>query len=95
MQDCQRHSFLPHEKPADQMVMSPPLKLTSSHHPYDGEPSMFRYMCTTTTLEEPTWKAGENKEAPQSAKCLPLAQHQTGKTPLGWVNSKLVSSTHS
>ena len=26
---------------------------------------------------------------PQSVNCLPLAQHQTDKTPLGWVNRKL------
>ena len=34
--------------------------------------------CTTTILEEPTWKVSENDEAAQSLKCLPLAQHQTG-----------------
>ena len=45
--------------------------------------------CTTTVLEEPTHKVGENRKVPQSAKCLPPAQHQTGKTPLGQVNRKL------
>ena len=42
----------------------------------------------TTILEEPIWKASENEEAPQSAKCLLPAQCQTGETPLGWVNRK-------
>ena len=45
--------------------------------------------CATTVLEEPTQKVRGNEKAPQSAKCLPLAQHQTGETPLGWVNRKL------
>ena len=31
--------------------------------------------CTTTILEEPTWKVSENGEVPQSANCLPLSQH--------------------
>ena len=43
---------------------------------------------TTTTLEEQTQKS-ETEEAPQSVNCLSLAQHQTGKTPLGWVNRRL------
>ena len=45
--------------------------------------------CATTILEEPTWRTSENEEAPQSVKCLPLVQHQTGETPLGQVNRKL------
>ena len=45
--------------------------------------------CATNILEEPTQKASENEEASQSAKCLPLAQCQTGKTPLEWVNRKV------
>ena len=45
--------------------------------------------CATTILEEPTQKVSENEKVPQSAKCLPLAQHQTGETPLGQVNRKL------
>ena len=44
--------------------------------------------CTTTTLEEQTQKS-ETEEAPQSANCPLPAQHQTGKTPLGWVNRRL------
>ena len=44
--------------------------------------------CTTTVLEEPTQKASENEEVPQSANCLLSAQHQTGETPLGQVNRK-------
>ena len=43
---------------------------------------------TTTVPEEPTWKTSEKEEAQQSAKCLPLAQCQTGETPLGQVNRK-------
>ena len=39
--------------------------------------------CAITILEEPTWKASENEKVPQSAMCLPPAQHQTGETPLG------------
>ena len=45
--------------------------------------------CATTVLEEPTQRVSENEKVPQSAKCLPLAQHQTGETPLGWLNRKL------
>ena len=45
--------------------------------------------CTTTTLEEQTPWESETEEAPQSANCPSLAHHQTGKTPLGWVNRKL------
>ena len=45
--------------------------------------------CTTTTLEEQTPEGSETEEAPQSANCPSLAQHQTGETPLGWVNRKL------
>ena len=45
--------------------------------------------CTTTVQEEPILKVSENEEAPQRVNCLPLAQHQTGETPLGWVNRKL------
>ena len=44
--------------------------------------------CATTILKEPTQKASETEEVPQSAKCLPPAQCQTGETPLGWVNRK-------
>ena len=45
--------------------------------------------CTTTILEEPTQKVSENEEVSQSVKCLPLAQHQTGKAALGWTNREL------
>ena len=55
---------------------------------YSGvQAEQMRY--TTTILEEPTQKVSENKEAQQSVKCLPLAQCQTGETPLVWVNRKL------
>ena len=39
--------------------------------------------CTTTIGEKPTQKVSKNEEVPQSAKCLPPSQDQTGKTPLG------------
>ena len=45
--------------------------------------------CTTTTLEEWTSEESETEEAPQTVKCPSVAQHQTGETPLGWVNRKL------
>ena len=35
------------------------------------------------TWKELTWKVSENEEVPQSAKCLQLAQCQTGETHLG------------
>ena len=44
--------------------------------------------CATTILEEPTQKASENEEVPQSAKCMPPAKHQTIKAPLGQANRK-------
>ena len=44
--------------------------------------------CTTTTLEEQTQKS-ETEEVPQCANCPSPAQHQTGETPLGWVNRRL------
>ena len=72
--------------------MSPPLELTFSHYSHNGDSFIFRYartMCTTTILEEPTQNASENEEAPKSVNCLPPAQHQTGETPLEWVNRKL------
>ena len=40
--------------------------------------------CATTTMEEQTLKEIETEEAPPSVNCLPLAQHQTDETPLGW-----------
>ena len=46
-------------------------------------------MYTTTTLEEQTLEGNETEEAPQSVNCPLPAQHQTGETPLGWVNRKL------
>ena len=45
--------------------------------------------CTTTTLEEQTAEKNEMEEVPQSANCPLLAQHQIGKTSLGWVNRRL------
>ena len=44
---------------------------------------------TTTTLEEQTLEESKTEEAPQSANCVPPAQHQADETPLGWVNRKL------
>ena len=43
--------------------------------------------CTNATLEEQTQKS-EIEDVPQSVNCPPLAQHQTGETPLGWVNRR-------
>ena len=43
--------------------------------------------CTSTTLEEQIQKS-ETEEAPQSVSCPLPAQHQTGVTPLGWVNRR-------
>ena len=43
MLDCWRCPFIPHEEPADWMLMSPPLELTSSHHPHNG--TSFMYQC--------------------------------------------------
>ena len=48
--------------------------------------------CAATILEEPSQKASENEEAPQSAKWLVLVQHQIGKTPLGWINRMFCAS---
>ena len=45
--------------------------------------------CATTILEEPTLKMSKNEEVPQHMNGLLPAQHQTGETPLGWVNRKL------
>ena len=56
-----RHPFLPCEKPADGMLMGPPLKLTFSHHSHKGDPLCMVVWtewarCATTTLEEQTLK---------------------------------------
>ena len=45
--------------------------------------------CTTTTLEEQTLEKSETEKVPQSVNCLSPVQHQTGETPLGWVNRRL------
>ena len=42
---CQRHPFIPHEEPADQMLLSPHSELTSFHHPHNV--SFFMYRCTS------------------------------------------------
>ena len=94
MPDCKRCPFIPHEKPVDQTLMSPPLDLTSSHHPIMGAPLCSGVWtkwtrCATTVLEEPTQRVSENEKVPQSAKCLLPAWHQTGETSLGLVNRKL------
>ena len=94
MQNCWRHPFLPHEEPADWILMSPQLESTFLINTIMGAPLCAAVwvdwiQCTTTVLEEPTQKASENEKAPQSAKCLLLAQCQTSETPLGWVNRKL------
>ena len=44
---------------------------------------------TTATLEKQTLEGSEIKEVPQSTKCPLPAKHQTGETPLRWVNRKL------
>ena len=49
--------------------------------------------CTITTLDEQTPEETGTERAPQSLSCLLLTQHQTGETPLGWMNSKLNVST--
>ena len=77
------------------MLMSPPSESTYSHHPHNGSSFMYRCMSWTElgapppVLEQPTWKVSENQKVSQSAKCLLLAQCQTGETLLGWVNRKL------
>ena len=45
--------------------------------------------CTTTILEEQTLEESETEEAPRIANCPLHIKHQTGETPLGWVNRKL------
>ena len=45
--------------------------------------------CTTAILEEQIPEESETEEVPQSVNCLLPAQHQTGETPLGWVNRKI------
>ena len=58
--------------------MSPPLKLTFSHHSDKGNSLCMVVWtewarCTTTALEEQTLKESEIEEAPQSVNCLLLA----------------------
>ena len=94
MQNCWRHPFLHHEKPVDQMLTSPPPALTFLIPPIMGVPlcsgvQAEQTSCATTTLEKMTQKESENEEAPKNVNSLPLAQHQTGETPLGWVNRML------
>ena len=75
--------------------MSPPLKLTfflitpteATHVCMVVQAKQAR--CTNTALEEQTLEGNETEEAPQSVNCPLLALHQTGETPLGWVNRKL------
>ena len=38
---CWGHPFLPHEEPADRMLMSPPPKLTFPHCSYGGDSSLY------------------------------------------------------
>ena len=87
-----RHPFIPCEKPADQTLLSPPSESTS-HHPTWAPLCTNVWAewtrCATTILEKPTQRVSENEKAPQSAKCMLPAWHQTGETPLGWVNRKL------
>ena len=67
------------KKQVDQTLMSPPLELTSSHHPHNGSSFMFR--CTSWadkvchhhpggTYSESEWKWG----SATNAKCLPPSQ---------------------
>ena len=74
--------------------MSPPLKLTFSHHSHKGDPLCTVVQtewarCATTAVEEQTLKESETEEASQSVNCLPPAQHQTDETSLGWINRRL------
>ena len=76
------------------MLRSPPPELIFLITPKMGAPLCSGVQaewtsCTITILEEPTQKSSEIEEASQSENCLLLAQHQTGETPLGWVNRKL------
>ena len=96
MPDWWRHPFIPYEEPVDRMPASPP-ELTFSLNPNNGSSFKYRCMCwvercTTTILNEPTPKVSENEKVPQSAKCLPLAQHQSSETPLGWDNRNFKNS---
>ena len=45
MADCWGHPFLPCEKPLDQMLVSPPPKLTFLHHSYRGDFSLCDHVC--------------------------------------------------
>ena len=45
--------------------------------------------CTTTTQEEQTPEGSETEKVPQRLNCPLPVQHQTGETPLGWVNREL------
>ena len=57
MQYCQRHHFLPHEKPVDWMLMSPPLELTSSHHSHKGELLyVWVYELSRQGVPPPSWR---------------------------------------
>ena len=38
---CRRHPFLPCEEPVDRILMSPPPKLTFSHHSYRGDSLLY------------------------------------------------------
>ena len=45
--------------------------------------------CTTTTLEVKSLEGSETHKVPQSVSSPSPAQHQTGETPIGWVNRGL------
>ena len=78
-----------------QDAQSPPLKWTFFliTLPEGTHPCMVvqakQARCTNTILEGQTLERSETEEAPQSANCPLLVQHQTGETPLGLVHRKL------
>ena len=89
MQYCWWHPFLPLEEPADQMLMSPPSE--SPHYSHKGNSFMFRCMSWVDKVchhhpggiyPESKWEWGSATKCKMSAP----AQHETGETPLGWVN---------
>ena len=97
MPHCGRHSFVPHEEPVDRMLTSHPLKLSFLITPTKGTPLCMvvqtkQDRCTYITQEKQTLVGSETEETPQSVTCPPLAQHQIGETPLGWVNRKCCES---
>ena len=46
---------------------------------------------TSFSLDEPTLEGSENEESPKWGDCLMPTLHQVSKTPLGWINWKLLA----